>query len=473
MTRYRSILVRLLIALVASVPASVVVAQMDEPSIDAFLDAAAFDEERAAAARAEIAAGWRDGHAAMLVDLLDLVVRTGSFNPRAFARPRRLIRFLEAQTGQSFGSDLDAWRQWIWRRPYEPHANYADFKGRLYAQLDPRFAAFFEAADDALIRLDEIQWGGVAVNGIPPLDHPTHIAAADADYLDDGNVVFGFYIDGEARAYPKRILAWHELALDGLGERELAIVYCTLCGTVIPFDSRVGDEVRTFGTSGLLYQSNKLMFDAETASLWSSLTGRPVVGPLVGSGLELTALPVVTTTWGAWRRRHPDTTVLSVDTGFQRDYSEGAAYRAYFATDELMFDVSRFDGRLPNKAEVLVVRSLPSDSPDGAAVAVPPFAISTRRLDDEPVLHVVIDTANLVVITSADGANRVYASGSHRFAALDGDAAVRDTEGRQWLVRETHLEASFDTSLRLPRVAAHRAFWFGWYAQHPDTVLIE
>ena len=469
-------IVDLLTVLVASAPAAVALSQSDEPSIDAFLDAAAFDRNRAAAAQAQLAAGWRDGYASMLVDLLDLIERTGSLNPGTFIRPSRLTRFLEAQTGQTFGSDLDSWRQWIWELPYTPHAHYGEFKGQLYARLDPRFAAFFRPPVESTIRLDEIQWGGVAVNGIPPLDHPAHVPVSEASYLEDGNVVFGFFIQGEARAYPKRILAWHELALDRVGSRDLTIVYCTLCGTVIPFDSRVGGKVRKFGTSGLLYQSNKLMFDDETKSLWSSLTGEPVVGPLVGSDLALSALPVVTTTWGEWRRRHPDTTVLSLDTGFSRDYSEGAAYRAYFSTDELMFDVSRRDGRLPNKAEVLIVRPI---SPQSGADSVPevdtapPFAISTNLLRERPVFHVVVggDT-NLVVVTSAGGANRVYAADTYRFVETDGDANVRDAEGRDWIVNEDSLDATFDSSVRLPRASAHRAFWFGWYAQHPDTVLI-
>jgi hypothetical protein len=464
----------LLIALTAIVPAAAL-SQPAETPIDAFLNAAAYDRDRAEEAQAAIAAGWRDGHAAMLVDLLDLVERVSAFAPETFMSPRRLTRFLEAQTGQKLGNDIDAWRQWVWGLPSEPHPNYGEFKGRLYALLDRRFRAFFRPPVPAAIRLDEIQWGGVPVNGIPPLDRPAHIPASEAEYLDDDNVVFGFYIEGEARAYPKRILAWHELALDQIGSRNLAIVYCTLCGTVIPYDALVDGRVLTFGTSGLLYRSNKLMFEVETGSLWSSLTGEPVVGPLVGSGLKLTALPVVTTTWGEWRRRHPDTTVLSLDTGFERDYSEGAAYRAYFGTDELMFDVSRRDGRLPNKAEVLVVRSVRSASarPPSEPDPVPPFAISTSLLRERPVFHFVVVDTNLVVVTSTGGANRVYSSDAYRFVETDGNGIVRDTEGREWIVAEDALEAAFDSSLRLPRMSAHRAFWFGWYAQYPDTVLID
>ncbi len=362
-------------------------AQAPEPSIDAFFAAASTDPELATAAQAEIAASWRDGYAAMLVDLIDVFRRTGFADVRGFVQLARLTQFLEQQSGQSFGSDFVAWRRWVWSLPYEPHPEYGEFKGRLYAELDPRFGDFFVPPVASSIRLDEIQWGGVAVNGIPPLDHPDTIPAARADYLADDNVVFGLYIDGEARAYPKRILAWHELALDRVGERELTIVYCTLCGTVIPFDSEAGGKVREFGTSGLLYQSNKLMFDAATGSLWSSLTGEPVVGPLTGSGLVLDAMPVVTTTWGEWRRRHPETRVLSLDTGYVRDYSEGAAYAAYFGTDALMFDVSRRDGRLPNKAEVLVLRGTDAD---GTNTIAPPVAITAAHLAANPVRHLAV-----------------------------------------------------------------------------------
>ena len=257
-----------------------------EPNIEDFFAAAFTDEAEAQAALARIeAAGWQDGYAAIVVDLLDLLQRTSFVSPRSWIGLRGLVQFLEAQTGQNFGGDIARWRRWVWSLPYEPHSAYGEFKGVLYSQLDPRFVEFFRPPVESLIRLDEIQWGGVGVNGIPPLDHPEFIAASEASYLDDDDIVFGIYVDGEARAYPKRILAWHELALDALGGRELTIVYCTLCGTVIPFESLVGDSERKFGTSGFLYQSNKLMFDDETKSLWSSLTGTPVVGPLVGFSL--------------------------------------------------------------------------------------------------------------------------------------------------------------------------------------------
>lgn len=436
------------------------------PSLDLFFKAASPDDSTADAALAEIAAGWKDGYAGMIIDQALLMQRSALGNPFSLIRYARLLQFLDAQTGQSFGNNLSRWREWIWSRPYDPHPGYGAFKGALYAPIDPRFEDFFHKPLKSSIRLDQVEWGGVAVNGIPPLDHPTHIAAGEATYLQDGNVVFGVYSGGQARAYPKRILAWHELARDQVGEVDLTLVYCTLCGTVIPYSSRVGSTTYTFGTSGLLYLSNKLMFDAETDSLWSSLDGTPVIGPLVGAGLHLSLLPVVTTTWGEWRREHPDTTVLSLDTGYRRDYSEGAAYRGYFSTDALMFQVPAIDPRLRNKDEVLVPRL----TEDGGEK---PLVIATRFLQDHRVYNVDVGHQRLVVVTTTTGANRVYKSGSHRFAAGSDDDHLVDAGGEMWIVKENQLRSARDPKLALPRVPAHRAFWFGWFAQHPDTLLIK
>lgn len=102
---------------------------------------------------------------------------------------RRLLNFLGTQTGQGFGDDLNAWRRWMWTLPYEPHPDYARLKGLVYSEIDPRMRAFFPAGVRATIRLDEIDWGGVTVNGIPPLRSPAVLAASDARYLKDGNIV--------------------------------------------------------------------------------------------------------------------------------------------------------------------------------------------------------------------------------------------------------------------------------------------
>ncbi|MEP1140266.1 MAG: DUF3179 domain-containing (seleno)protein [Balneola sp.] len=142
------------------------------------------------------------------------------------------------------------------------------------------------------MRLDEIRWGGVRQDGIPPLRDPKMISAKEADYLGDKDVVFGIEVNGDVRAYPKRILAWHEMFVDEVGGEKLAGVYCTLCGTAILFKTEHEGVNHEIGTSGFLYRSNKLMYDKATQSLWNTLQGKPVVGPLVGKGIRLEHLSV-------------------------------------------------------------------------------------------------------------------------------------------------------------------------------------
>ena len=286
----------------------------------------------------------------------------------------------------------------MWNAPELRHPRYAAFKGALYSLIDPRFAAYFDDMGEPLIRLDEIVWGGVRQDGIPPLRNPAMVAAEEADYLEDGNVVFGISVNGDARAYPKRILAWHEMFVDTVGGTPVAGVYCTLCGTVILFHTEHRGVNHALGTSGFLYRSNKLMYDQATQSLWSTMRGEPVVGPLAGKGIALERGSVVTTTWGEWRRRHPGTRVLSLATGHERNYAEGAAYRDYFATDDLMFQVPVLDTRLKNKDEVFTVRL--DRHPDR------PLAIAADYLAANPIHHDAIEDTAFVVLTDPSGANR-------------------------------------------------------------------
>ncbi len=417
-----------------------------------FFELAGGDDRRATAAATRISRGWRDAYATMLVELVVL------------APPEtrgRVLELLERATGQHLGADLDRWYEWIWRKDRGTHPEYPEFKATLYETIDPRFRAYFDDAPKTSIRLDEIRWGGVMRDGIPPLDHPTLLPAADAAYLDDADVVFGIEWNGDARAYPQRIMAWHEMVRDRIGGEELNGVYCTLCGSMIFYRATVDGTQHVLGTSGFLYRSNKLMYDRATESLWSTLTGTPVVGPLVGRGIELEPLFVVTTTWGEWRTLHPGTRVLSLDTGYQRDYGEGVAYRDYFATDRLMFGVPKLDDRLPNKAEVL--------APRVAGSAREPLAISADFLRRHPVYHDRIDKMDFVVLTDRGGANRVYACEGWRFVSWDGRSAIDASRGR-WTVSEAALTSA--GGVRLRRLPAHRAFWFGWYAAYPGTRLV-
>ena len=373
-----------------------------------------------------------------------------------------LVRIMEQEIGAGLGHDLAAWQREMWNAPEARHPRYAAFKSALYSLIDPRFSANFDTAGNTLIRLDEIVWGGVRQDGIPPLRDPAMLAAEDAGYLEDDHIVFGLSVNGDARAYPKRILGWHEMFVDTVGGVPVAGVYCTLCGTVILYYTEHEGVNHRLGTSGFLYRSNKLMYDEATQSLWSTMLGAPVVGPLAGKSIALESGAVVTTTWGEWRRRHPGTRVLSLDTGHRRDYAEGAAYRDYFATDELMFSVPMLDTRLKNKDEVFTV--LLARHPEA------PLAISAEFLAATPVHHDAIEGTALVVLTDPSGANRAYASEDVTFARYDGDRRVEDGSGMIWTMDEHALTAEDGRVLR--RIPAQRAFWFGWHAAFPSTRLV-
>jgi len=401
---------------------------------------------------------WKAEHLPIFIEFL------------SFIGNEDIVPLLEQKTGQRFAADQNKWFEWLWSEPRPTPPYYANLKATFYSLLDPRFVEYFDDQPTSRIRLDEIRWGGVRRDGIPPLEQPKMITAEDrqARYLGDGNVVFGISINGDHRAYPKRILAWHEMFRDQIGGREINGVYCTLCGSMIVYDTIVDGTHHELGTSGFLYRSNKLMYDKATKSMWSTLDGEPVLGPLVGKGIKLRPLHVVTTTWGEWRKQHPGTTVLSLDTGHRRDYDEGAAYRAYFATDELMFTVPKTDTRLKNKDEVLIPRFTAAADP--LAPPTPPLAISAALLRRQPIYHERLGTQPFVVLTDAGGGNRIYERpASLRFEKMTG-GNLNDSDGKQWTISENQLRA-VASGKTLERLPAHRAFWFGWYAVHPDTLL--
>ena len=154
--------------------------------------------------------------------------------------------------------------------------------------------------------------------------------------------------------------------------------------------------------------------------------------------------------------------MLSLDTGNERDYQEGAAYRDYFATDRLMFGVPKLDRRLRNKDEVLALRF---DDAPGEQLAIWVVFLSVNR-----VYHDALGAVEFVVLTDASGASRVYESAGRRFTRWDAANTAWDDTGSEWTVEEDALEGP--AGERLERLPAHRAFWFGWYAQYPETRLV-
>jgi len=401
----------------------------------------------------QISVQWEAGFTPIFIELMSLSRRD---------RASIFSALLRNKTGQDFGLDSNRWFSWWWKQKVEESFAYAEFKSMLYGHIDEKFKTYFSSDRKSRIRLDEVRWGGVLQDGIPPLRQPKMQSAESADYMGDENIVFGIEINGDARAYPKRILAWHEMFVDKIGGIDFAGVYCTLCGAVILYKTNHDGIQHDLGTSGFLFRSNKLMYDQATQSLWNTTWGEPVIGPLVDQNILLERSFLVTTTWAEWKRRHPQTTVLSLQTGYTRDYGEGVAYQQYFVTDELMFSVSTTDARLKNKDEILAL-TFPEQSKQTMAIAI-------KFLKDKPVYSNSLGPQKFVIFTDASGANRVYQSAHYDFVSYDQDLTVTDKNGEVWILSEDKLKKG---DLELSRLPAHRAFWFGWYSAYPETILID
>ncbi|MEM8948875.1 MAG: DUF3179 domain-containing protein [Pseudomonadota bacterium] len=377
----------------------------------------------------------------------------------AFIQVMRFIRndsrfddALAALTGETQGK---SWREWmLWQQAHpeiEPFAGFDIFKADMMAAIDPNFRAVLHVGVDHEIRLEEIVWGGVVKDGIPALTNPKHIPANEATYLIDDELVFGVAINGDARAYPLRILDWHEMFNDVVGGQPVSLAYCTLCGSGILYktDLEGRDEPFVFGSSGFLYRSNKLMYDQETKSLWNQFTGRPVVGPLTGSDIELDVLPVAITSWSRWLDQHPETKVLSLETGYDRDYTPGSPYGSYFASSNLMFPALVEDERLEPKDYVYAVRV------DGLAKAWPLADFADKRVINDRI-------GDLRVVLIGDVETRTVR------AYLRDDVVVKATDDPDMIlagdlpmkVREEGLIA--DDGQVMERLPGHIAYWFAW-----------
>jgi hypothetical protein len=274
---------------------------------------------------------------------------------------------------------------------------------------------------DSLVAADEIHLGGPPRDGIPALDRPRFVAAEEGGFLEADDRVLGLQLNGHARAYPIAILNWHEVVNDVLGGEPVAITYCPLCGTGIAFDARVGGRTLEFGVSGLLYNSDVLLYDRQTESLWSQIRMQAISGPL--KGVHLKPLPLRHTSWQAWRAAQPQTVVLSTDTGFARDYRRDP-YAGYQEEATLYFPVAQRSHRYHPKERVLGLEV------DGRYKAYP-FAELARA-----------------------GRQRIADRLADREIEIRFDAASQSAE-------------AFDADGRpLPAVTS---FWFAWYAFHPDT----
>ena len=275
---------------------------------------------------------------------------------------------------------------------------------------------------NATIAIDR---GGPPKDGIPAIDKPRFVRASSAALTADDRVL-GIVLGGKARAYPVRILNWHEVVNDRLGGRAVVITYCPLCGTGMAFEPPAATGSAGFGVSGLLHNSDVLLYDRATESLWSQILSTAISGKLKDTRLQ--ALPLTHTSWADWRQRHPDTEVLSTDTGFERDYGRDP-YTGYATVPQLLFDVQHHDARFPVKAWVLGVLV------NGTAKAYP-FSVLDRAVGARGELRDQVGGQALRI----------------RYDRAHHTAEAVDAQGRP--------------------VPGVMSFWFAWVAFHPRTEVL-
>ena len=316
-----------------------------------------------------------------------------------------------------------------WNIPAPP--DYLNYKRAIFTLNVPGWDELFVEGD---IDWRLVSWGGVLIdnraydntnascNCIPAADNPEVSNAEDANWLKAGDIIFGIEVNGEARAYPRRIMEVREMVNDTLGGRDLAIPYCTLCGAAQAFYTDKlpeGVERPVLRTSGLLSRSNKVMFDLNTHSIFDTFRGRAVTGPLAEKNLALKQVSVVTSDWGSWKREHPDTTVLLERHALGRNPD----FRHRRDANGPIFPVGDVDPRLPVHEDVIGVITA-----SGTPVAFPRATAFITLSHGEK-----IEVENVRLELDAGGIKAVDEAGSDP--------------------------------------GSHQAFWFAWSRFYPETEL--
>lgn len=280
---------------------------------------------------------------------------------------------------------------------------------------------------DSEIPARKIKQGGPPRDGIPAINSPRFIPASEAaTFMHEDDRVIGLDINGLARAYPVKILNYHEIVNDKINGQGILISYCPLCGTAMAFDSNVAGRDLKFGVSGLLYNSDVLMYDQQTESLWSQILGRAISGPARGTRLQ--SIPVVHTNWRGWLQTHPQSSVLSTQTGYTRDYSENP-YARYNKSKRLWFPVTHRDKRYSRKEWVIGLEM-------NGVTRVWPFSELDRIWEQVPQKEYVDDSINGQPV-------RIHYQPHNRSAWI--------TTGSGQVLNGIS------------------AFWFAWIAFHPDS----
>jgi len=332
------------------------------------------------------------------------------------------------------------------------------------------------SAQQCLVPQNQIVSGGPGKDGIPALTNPPVVTAGEGDsFLQAEDLVLGVVVNGEARVYPHGILWWHEIVNDVLGGKPILVTFCPLTGSGIVYEPEIDGRVLNFGTSGLLFDNNLILFDRTTDSLWSQMRLQSICGSFQGTRPPL--LPVVQATWAGWKSLHPETTVLSFNTGFRRNY-DVYPYGSYdqIGNEQLLFPQSFIDRRLPMKETVLGIVH------EGLARA---YSMS-RMAASGPRLAVNDVVNGLPVLVAFEAISSIAIPFDRRLMNADGTEVLETLEldvvedgaalfrlkdrqtGSIWNLLGEAVEGPLQGE-RLRQIETYSAFWFAWAAFNRDS----
>lgn len=298
---------------------------------------------------------------------------------------------------------------------------------------------------------------------IPAIDDPGFETREQADWLADDDLVIALKIDGEARAYPLRILNVHEIVNDDINGRAIAVTYCPLCRSGLVFNRTVNGSILSFGVSGKLLNANLVMYDRQTETYWSQLNGTAIVGPMVPERLEIR--PNTITTWGEWRVEHPETRVLSRETGiYPASTYGGNPYSSFADRERVGFGVSDVDPRLHSKTIVY-----------GVTVGNTSRAYPEATVRDKNVINDVVGAVPVLVVEDqTTGGVKVFVrevNETPREFRIETNRLV-DQQGTVWSYDGTAMEGP-EAGTELERLNSHGIYWFAWSEFHPETDIYE
>ncbi len=315
---------------------------------------------------------------------------------------------------------------------------------------------------DWLIPKSEVLDGGPGKDGIPALENPESVDINQIDFLADNDLVIGFEFDGQARAYPHKILDWHEIINDDVNGKPVAITYCPLTGTSIAWSRELKGQTTTFGVSGLLYNTNLIPYDRLTDSNWSQMRLECVNGELSGEVIETYHL--IETSWKTWKEMYPNSSVVSTNTGFSRNYTF-YPYGDYRSNNsKLLFPVTPTDDRLPEKERVLglVLNN------KAKVYRLNSFKNGTRVIMD------LFEDLNVVIVGNKDK-NFIVAFENEindeirTFTAIDEGANVmQDDKGNKYNLFGIVTEGT-DVGNQLKSTTSFMGFWFGFGAFYSNS----